>query len=150
MTDIATPGLLLTEVTLRYSDLDPLGHVNNAVYSTLFEAGRVAFVDQVLAEALPDTLGFVLVRIEIDFRAEGRFPGTAHVETGITRVGRTSMEFEQQVMLGSKLLASARCVCVLIDLDQRRPAPWPDAVRKIMDSWVGQQAPDALASTTQM
>jgi acyl-ACP thioesterase len=30
-----------TMQTLRYNDMDPAGHVNNAVYSTLFEAGRV-------------------------------------------------------------------------------------------------------------
>ena len=30
-----------TTVTIRYRDLDPLGHINNSVYSEWFEAARV-------------------------------------------------------------------------------------------------------------
>ena len=30
-----------TTITIRYRDLDPLGHINNAVYSEWFEAARV-------------------------------------------------------------------------------------------------------------
>jgi hypothetical protein len=47
-------GTLLTSVTLRYSDMDALGHLNNAVYATLFEAGRVDYVEQKLAAMTPE------------------------------------------------------------------------------------------------
>jgi acyl-CoA thioester hydrolase len=122
---------LVTEVTLRYSDLDPLGHLNNAVYSTLFEAGRVHAADTVLGPLLPAGSGFVLARIEIDFRAEGSFPGTARVETTIDRVGRSSLDFGQRILLADGVLATARSICVLIDLGTRRPTPFPDTVRAL-------------------
>lgn len=122
---------LVTEVTLRYSDLDPLGHLNNAVYATLFEAGRVHAADEALGPLLPGGTGFVLARIEIDFKAEGGFPGTARVETTIDRVGRASLDFGQRVLLDGAVLATARCVCVLIDLATRRPTPFPDTIRAL-------------------
>ena len=50
---MAASDPVVTEVTLRYSDMDALGHLNNAVYATLFEAGRVAYVDEVLEDVTP-------------------------------------------------------------------------------------------------
>jgi acyl-CoA thioester hydrolase len=35
----------VTEI-IRYGDLDPQGHVNNAVFATYFESGRVAVFRQ--------------------------------------------------------------------------------------------------------
>ena len=35
-----------TTHTIRYNDLDPLGHVNNAIYSTFMEAGRTALLQR--------------------------------------------------------------------------------------------------------
>jgi acyl-CoA thioester hydrolase len=139
MTDPAHPVDLITEVTLRYSDLDPLGHLNNAVYATLFEAGRVDFVERELASALTPAFGFVLARIEIDFRAEGHFPGMARIETGIARIGRTSMDFDQKVTLEGRELAAARSVCVLLDLRLRAPAPWPEDARAVLKDWLGRR-----------
>ena len=77
----ASKGTVLTAVTLRYSDMDILGHLNNAVYATLFEAGRVAYVEQRLGAMTPVGAGYVIVRLEIDFRAEARYPGTADITT---------------------------------------------------------------------
>ncbi len=37
---------------LRFGDLDPLGHVNNAAYATFSESGRVAFVEALGSERL--------------------------------------------------------------------------------------------------
>ncbi|MFT5510157.1 MAG: acyl-CoA thioester hydrolase, partial [Hyphomicrobiaceae bacterium] len=61
-----------TSHTIRYNDQDPLGHVNNAVYSTFFEAGRTAFIKPMLDEITDETttLDFVLARITIDFVQE--------------------------------------------------------------------------------
>jgi acyl-CoA thioester hydrolase len=48
---------------IRYGDLDPQGHVNNAVFSTYFESGRVAmFRGPDLGIGVPNAT-FVLVAI---------------------------------------------------------------------------------------
>jgi acyl-CoA thioester hydrolase len=120
---------ILTRVTLRYSDMDPLGHLNNAVYSTLYEAGRVDFARDAMGAHLPEGLDTVLVRIEIDFVAEGRFPGTAEVTTELTRIGGSSFDFAHAITLDGRLLSRARSVCALIDTRTRRAVRFPDSLR---------------------
>ncbi|OYX80532.1 MAG: thioesterase, partial [Bradyrhizobium sp. 35-63-5] len=59
---------------VRFGDLDAQGHVNNAVFATYFESGRVAlFRDRDLGIGVPNAT-YVLVRQEIDFLNELHWP----------------------------------------------------------------------------
>ena len=52
---------------VRFGDIDAQGHVNQAVYSTYFESGRVAmFRDKSLGIGVPNAT-FVMVRMEVNF-----------------------------------------------------------------------------------
>lgn len=126
----AGEGAFLTSVTLRYCDMDVLGHLNNAVYATLFEAGRVAYVEEKLAAMTPEGAGYVIVRLEIDFRAEARYPGAADITTAITRIGGSSMTFAQEIRIAGRLAASAICICALFDLTRRKALRLPDSLRE--------------------
>ena len=68
------------EIAIRWRDVDNYGHVNNAVYLTYLEECR----DRWVRRTLGDDVGFVIVRVAIDFRRElsledevghGRVPG---------------------------------------------------------------------------
>jgi acyl-CoA thioester hydrolase len=124
------PGTTLTEVTLRYADMDVLGHLNNAVYATLCEAGRVDYMNTILDEVTPAGASFVIVKLTIEFRAEGRYPGTARIASRITRVGGSSMTYTQDITLGGKLIATAESVCALFDLTKRKALRVPEAMRE--------------------
>jgi acyl-CoA thioester hydrolase len=133
---MTAPFAVRTSVTLRYSDMDPLGHLNNAVYSTLYEAGRVDFARDVMSKHLAAGFDTVLVRVEIDFLAEGRFPGTAEVTTWLTRIGGSSFDFAHELALDGKLLSRARSVCALIDTTRRRAVRFPEALRAALQPLV--------------
>jgi acyl-CoA thioester hydrolase len=125
-------GDVLTEVTLRYADMDMLGHLNNAVYATLFEAGRVAYVEEVLQPLTPAGAGYVIVRLTVDFKAEARYPGIASIRTRISRVGGSSMTYVQDLRVNGQLAATAESVCALFDLEKRKAMRCPDAMRAIL------------------
>jgi acyl-CoA thioester hydrolase len=125
-------GDVLTEVTLRYADMDMLGHLNNAVYATLFEAGRVAYVEEVLQPLTPAGAGYVIVRLTVDFKAEARYPGIASIRTRISRVGGSSMTYLQDLRVNGQLAATAESVCALFDLEKRKAMRCPDAMRAIL------------------
>ena len=57
------------QVHVRWRDVDALDHVNNAVFLTYLEEGRDAFYAQILGS---DPI-YVVVRIELDLRAEVRY-----------------------------------------------------------------------------
>jgi acyl-CoA thioester hydrolase len=77
--------------------MDRQGHVNNAIYSTFLESGRVnLFRDPRSGLDIAD-VETVLARIEIDYLCELRWPGTVQIGTGIARIGRTSVVLDQAV-----------------------------------------------------
>jgi acyl-CoA thioester hydrolase len=122
-------GNTTTEVTLRYSDMDAMGHLNNAVYATLFEAGRVDYLNQVLLDLTPKGAGYVIVKLTIAFKAEARYPGVAVIKTRIVRVGGSSMTYMQTIMIGGKVVAEAESICALFNLTRRKAMRCPEALR---------------------
>ena len=65
----------------------------------------------------------MLVRLDIHFRAELRWPGTIEMGLGVAKFGRTSLTFDQVVFSEGKCVASAQSVTVLIDESMRKPTP---------------------------
>ena len=55
------------EAQVRFRDTDALGHVNNAVYLSWMELGRMAFTDAVLPEIDWTKVGFILAHVSIDY-----------------------------------------------------------------------------------
>ncbi|MFB6254512.1 MAG: acyl-CoA thioesterase, partial [Halobacteriaceae archaeon] len=53
-------------INVRYRDLDPMGHVNNAVIATYIEEARSAYLEDVLEASFAD-VNAVLASISIDF-----------------------------------------------------------------------------------
>jgi len=90
---------------LRYGDTDRQGHVNNAVFATFCESGRVMFLyDEKLALAGPDA-NFVVVRLEIDFRSEHNFYAA---RTRDISVGGVFIDTDIALPLGTRLEADLK------------------------------------------
>jgi acyl-CoA thioester hydrolase len=121
---------------VRFADLDPNGHVNNAVYATYFETGRVTLVKDRSFGLMPEGLAWMLVRLDIHFRAELRWPGSIELGLGVARLGRTSTTFEQVVFSEGRCVASAQSVTVLIDERSRKPTPLTDGIIHHFQRWM--------------
>jgi acyl-CoA thioester hydrolase len=106
---------------VRFADLDPNHHVNNAVYATYFETGRVTLMKDRSYGLMPDGFAWIMVRLDIHFRAELRWPGTIELGLGVVKFGRTSVTFDQVVFSEGKCVASAQSVSVLLDEATRKP-----------------------------
>ena len=52
-----------TNVTIRFSDQDPLGHVNNVAYAAYVEASRTMFVGNLLDHNVDEDIDFILVSV---------------------------------------------------------------------------------------
>src|SRR6516164_9172476 len=100
---------------VRFGDLDPNQHVNNAVYATYFETGRVTLMKDPQTGLTPTGLAWIMVRLDIHFRAELHWPGKIELGLGVIKLGRTSVTFEQVVFSEDRCVASAMSVGVLID-----------------------------------
>lgn len=111
---------------LRYGDTDRQGHVNNAVFATFFETGRVELILDAERGLLAPGRSFVLARLEVDLLAEILWPGTVDIGTAVTRVGRSSIALEQALFQEGTLRARATSVVVLVDDATRRSTALPE------------------------
>ena len=121
---------------VRFADLDPNQHVNNAVYASYFETGRVTLVKDRSFGLMPPGLGWVLVRLDIHFRAELHWPGTIALGLGVSRLGRTSVSFEQVVFSEGRCMASAQATTVLVDDSTRKPTPLTTELIANLHPWL--------------
>jgi acyl-CoA thioester hydrolase len=120
---------------VRFADLDPQYHVNNVVYSTYFETGRVTLMRNPAYSLMPDGQSWMLVRLAIDFHAEVYWPGTVELGLGVSRIGRTSVAYRQVVFSEGKCAASCEAVTVLVDKQTRRPTVLPDELIAKFQPW---------------
>lgn len=132
----ADPRVLWVEDVLRYCDMDPNGHINNAVFSVLCESGRVNLFHSRLTPTLPPDRYFVIARLAIEFRSELSYPGRVRTATWLTKVGRTSLGLAQTIFSGDRVAATAEAVCVSMDAGARRPAPFPVETRQAAEELV--------------
>lgn len=75
---------------LRYNDTDRQGHVNNAVFATLLETGRVEFLYAPDGALRDPGCAFVIRRPVAEFLKEITWPGRVDIGTGVTDIGRSS------------------------------------------------------------
>ncbi|TCW79813.1 thioesterase [Burkholderia sp. SRS-46] len=123
---------LVTFDTIRYADTDRQGHVNNAVFSTFLETGRVDILyggREPLAGADGE---FVIANLQLEFRAELRWPGKVDIATRVASLGRASVQLEQSLFQDGRCAAFARTVIVQIDSQSRRSKPLSDSARAVL------------------
>ena len=120
---------------LRFSDNDGVGHVNNAIYATMFEAGRTELMDAAGVFVRGGPLAGVIVRLEIDFKREMSWPGDVLIESAIAKYGTKSVHIRQRVLFNDVIVADGLAILVLIDRETRRAVPLGDDIRAKFAPW---------------
>jgi acyl-CoA thioester hydrolase len=123
-----------TRLEVRLGDLDPFGHVNNAVIATYVEQGRVLYLRDVLGTGVdPVTMPFILARLEIDYLSQVMFADAVEVGSRVDWIGRTSIGMSH-LLINQEARELARSVAVLVafDYDVEKPMPVSDDWREIM------------------
>jgi acyl-CoA thioester hydrolase len=114
---------LTTFDKLRYADTDRQGHVNNAVFATALETGRVELLYAPDAPLADPGCAFVIASLHLDFLAELSWPGTVEVGTRVAAVGRSSLTLDQGLFQAGRCVATARTVIVQMNERSRRAQP---------------------------
>lgn len=132
-----------TDIEIRFRDLDALGHVNNAVYFSYLEMGRVAYMRAMdkIAESERDELDFPFIL----GRASCRYLATAglgqHVRVAIraSSVGNKSFDFEYELSNRDtgKLIATAKTTQVFFDYEAKETRQIPASVRDLLETLEG-------------
>jgi acyl-CoA thioester hydrolase len=100
---------------IRYGDTDRQGHVNNAVFATFLESGRVEILYDPRHPLADPGSAFVIARLVLDFRSEITWPGEVAIGTRVASIGRSSIKLEQAIFQSGKCVATAETAIVQID-----------------------------------
>ncbi|WKN40841.1 acyl-CoA thioesterase [Tunicatimonas pelagia] len=122
-------------IQVRYSDMDMLGHANNAVYLTYLEAARIAYFREVNRTG-SEEIALVLAHADMNFK----IPLTPDIHPVVrmrtTRLGNSSMTIDNIITdeEEERLFFTASTVMVAIDPKTGRPVPIPvDEKQKVID-----------------
>jgi acyl-CoA thioester hydrolase len=110
---------------VRFRDLDPMGHVNNAVFLTYIEQARAALLAEVGAATGLEDMNMIVARVEIDFRAPVRFGQEVEISVHASRFGTKSFDLDYELRVDGEVVAEAKSVQVAYDYARREPVPLP-------------------------
>jgi len=131
-------------MTLRWSDNDAYGHVNNTVYYQLFDSAvNAMLVDHGLLDiTFGDPIALV-VSTRCDYLEPLSFPGNVEVGLAVSRVGRSSVHYRIGVFAAGAdhPAAAGELVHVAVARADRKPLPWPGAWRQVFDTLIVGERP---------
>ena len=131
-------------IEVRYGDLDPQGHVNNAKYLTYFEQARVHYLIQLGLFSRDQSfmeIGVVIADIHIAYHAPTHYQDNIKVGVKTIKLGGKSIVLEQCVMDADtgKMMASGKVVMVTFDYKDLKSIPVPVEWKKKFSEFEGLQ-----------
>ncbi len=120
------------DVAVRFRDLDPMGHVNNAVYNSYLEEARMAYWKLAQPETSLESIPFILARVEIDYRSPALSREVIRVALRAEWIGEKSFAFSYFLSekVSGRAVAEALSIQVYFDYGNERPAAVPDELRR--------------------
>ena len=121
-------------ITVRWGDMDSMGHVNNAKYFTYCESARMGYFAAVRMNEHRETEhhGPALAAATLNFRRQVRYPAELEVPTRVTEIGRSSFKMEYAIVdrgTGERV-ADGSGVIVWVDYSTGRSTPLPESLRE--------------------
>lgn len=131
-----------TSIKVRYGDLDPQGHVNNARFLTFFEHARVYYLRELglfhEEQSFMD-IGIIIANINITYHAPIAWKDKIKIGTRTTRIGNKSIITDQCVVSKDTTItyASGTVVLVMYDYHSNKTIPVPQTWRETICKYEG-------------
>ena len=124
--------LTRVSISVRWRDMDAMGHVNNAKYVSFLEEARVRWLLGVEGVSLSDRIVPVVAATNVNYRLPIVWPNDIVVELCVERLGNSSVTIGHRIVGGkdgNTLYSDGNVVVVWMDTQTGRSAPLPEAVR---------------------
>jgi len=139
------PARHVEPISVRWGDLDSMGHVNNAKYFTYCESARMSYFRAVGMDEHREggRFGPALAAAHLNFRQQVRYPAELRVTARISEIGRTSFRMEYAIAYadpepGAGPVADGFGVVVWVDYGGGgRPTPLPPELRAAIERFEG-------------
>jgi acyl-CoA thioester hydrolase len=133
---------IITDINIRFKDIDFMGHVNNAIYITYFEEGRKNFVASVFGLTSPETYSFILAHISCDYVKPVKLNDTVYLEIWVGEIGNKRFDFVYRLLKKGTddneptVCAKGRSVQVFFDYKQNITMAIPEHIREKLTGYI--------------
>ncbi len=119
----------VSTIDVRFSELDPYGHVNHAVYLTYFEVARteaLVWCDLPIEAMAERGYQMVVTSLEVEFRRSAGPGDRLSVETRISELRRARAIWSQRILRDDEVLVRAEITIGVTDRAGKpsRPPDW--------------------------
>ncbi len=127
-------------MSIRWGDMDAMGHVNNTVYFRYFETARIAWFDQIAAAPDPGGDGPVIINANCSFLKQLKYPGEIEVTTLVGPPGRSSFQMTHEIRLvgadgvAGQIHAEGGAKVVWVNFPSEKSVPLPAAILALLPS----------------
>ncbi len=123
-------------LTVRFSDCDMLGHVNNAVYLSYLEECRIEWWKAIGEPPISggSGVGAIMAHASLNYRAPLFLSDEVEIRLAVHKVGTSSVtvDYELVNVATGVVVADARTVAVAFDFGQNRTVPVSPETRERM------------------
>ena len=120
--------------TVRFSDQDAAGHVNNVAICAYMETARLTFMrDMGMMAPREDGLRGISAGMTVSFLAESHWPGTVELGTGVLRIGASSITVASAAFKDDLCIAAAEMT--VVRLRGKMPHPIDGAFREALETY---------------
>ena len=130
-------------ITVRWGDMDTMGHVNNAKYFTYCESARMSYFRAIRMNHYREgeRHGPALAAAHLNFRRQVHYPAELDVRTRTTEIGRSSFRMDYEIVHRGteERVADGHGVIVWVDYDAGRSIPLPEGLRESIRRFEGME-----------
>jgi acyl-CoA thioester hydrolase len=120
--------------TVRFSDQDAAGHVNNVALCAYLETARLTFMrDMGMTAPREDGVRGISAGMTVSFLAESHWPGKVDLGTGVLKIGTSSVTVASAAFKDGVCIAAAEMT--VVRLKGKTPYPVDQAVRQALEKY---------------
>lgn len=124
----------VTEIDVRFRDLDPMDHVNNAIYVTYVEQARAEWYEDVVGITLGEA-DTVLAHLEVDYHRPIELGEVVEVRMRTEELGESSIPMTYELRVDGELAATAETIQVTFDRETGESVPIPEEWRQRIEAF---------------
>ena len=105
-------------IRVRYPECDPMGYLHHSIFLQYFEMGRVELLRSFghsYADMERDGVFFVVVKVDVRFKAPARYDEELTLTTRVTRQTHVRIDHAYELQRGDTLIAEATSTIACVD-----------------------------------
>ena len=122
-------------ITIRWGDMDAMGHLNNGTYFRYLETARIDWMVAIGCKPDPHGEGPVIVNAFCNFYKQLEYPGDVRVKMYVSDPGRTTFESwctMERVDAPSVICAAGGATTIWVDFPAQKAKTLPEWMRQLV------------------